>query len=453
MSALSAEVAWEQACDALATEDFGAAFDILDAAFQAAAPAQRAELGLCLASLHSLYGDTALDEMRRALNAAGRLDSPLAQALRAELAAREGTQLPPLPGADAEPLARYHTLAALATAGRGEEALALALTPDELPPHLRWRLRSWQADLAEGQGELREAANLYAEAARLCSGENRASLLQEQAALLLSTDEPQAALEVLARAQADTPGLGPGAVNWHTLQAQALLALGRAEEAALTLRRARALAAGTPLPYTTALVSGQVQMSLGDPEGALAHFRQALELAGDEDRPYALHELGVAHLDSDQEVEAREALQAVLAAPDYPYAPEALADLAEVEYRAGNFAGAQTLAQQALGQGAAVPANAVLGAVALEYYHLDEALEHYRQVVALAAEGSREWLTGQQMVADILSQQGLPDPAAAYAAAEAALEHTDPHDEWHPTLQDILGRAAAALRDRSRTLN
>ena len=131
-----------------------------------------------------------------------------------------------------------------------------------------------------------------------------------------------------------------------------------------------------------------------------------------------------------------------------------LADLAECDYRLGRLPEAQYAAEQALAQGAVVPASVVLGNVALDYYHLDDALEHYERVVREAAQGTRDWIIGHQMAADVMAQQGFPDPAAAYAHAQQALAHTPESDDWHVTLQDHLQRAGEKLGSASsRTLN
>lgn len=202
------------------------------------------------------------------------------------------------------------------------------------------------------------------------------------------------------------------------------------------------------------LVWGQVMTALGDGEQATQHFHKALALSQGGDRAYALHELGVAYLDCDMPLEARERLQEVLAQQDYPFVPEVYADLAEAEYRLGRLQEAEQSAQQALSQGATVPASLVLGSVALDYYHLDEALEHYERVVGEAAPGSRDWVTGHQMAADILAQQGFRDPGAIYAHASQALEHTDRSDEWYATLSELISRAENEMRGgNQRTLN
>lgn len=468
---------WQQTTGALEHEDFDAAYWVLEHAAQTATRPERARLLLYTASLHSLYGEAASPELGAALEGARALDAsvaqePLALALSAELDARlhaEAASVPSLPaGADA--LARYHAMCALALAGQPQAALDAAPPARELPTHLRWRLRSWQADCEEALGHLEAAAHLYAEAAHLTGGLNRAIMLQEQAAVLIAADDHAAASQVLARARAEytqyegadlaapdagTPDLGLNLANWHYLNAQAELGLDRPEAALTDILEAARLESlhGDP-SYGVALVHGQVLTQLGRQDEAVAQFEAALALAAPKDRPYALHELGVAYLDLDRPVEAREQLQEALAHDDYPFAPEVQADYAESEYRLGRLQEAERSAQLALSQGATVPASLVLGSVALDYYHLDDALEHYERVTREAAPGTRDWITAHQMAADVMAQQGFPDPAAAYAHAQAALEHTDPDDEWQNTLRDHLEHAQEKLQaGRNRTLN
>lgn len=460
---------WQQACTALAGDDYDTAFSVLEGALHEADRPQKARLSLYLASVQALYGDPATTEVGLALRDARTADpairsDPLYVALSAELDARlrgpDAAPPPPEVREAAEPLARYHALAALSLAGHPAEALEIHLPLTELPPHLRWRLRSWQADAEESLGHPAEARHLYAEAAHHASGLNRAVMLQEGAALELQLGDTEAALSLLEQARplygrlgAEEEGLN--LATWHYLRAQALLQAGKPDDALTSIREADRLERqhGDP-SYGVALVWGQVLTHLGRHDEALAQFTRALDLAGDGDRPFAQHELGVALLDLDRPLEAREHLEAALADPDYPYRPEVLADLAECDYRLGRLQEAQLAAEQALAQGAVIPASMVLGNVALEYYHLDEALDHFERVVREAAQGSRDWVMGHQMAADVMAQQGFRDPAAAYAHAQQALEFTPESDDWRGTLEDHLRKAGALLgQGGGRTLN
>ena len=473
-------------------EDFEAAFAILEGAISEAeaqrqAAPERARLRLYLASLHSLYGDAASDEAQETLAQAARIwpevrQQPLFLALNAELDARLRGPEAVYPDAAAihgEPLSRFHVVSALALADRSQEALDVHVTVQELPTHLGWRLRSWQADCEEALGNAEAALNLYAEAARLSRGSYRAGMLQEQAALHLQLGQLTEAVSVLERARAeyptsaaeivptgpngdspdddpaDTAGQLLGLASWHYLMSQAQLNQDVLDSALENIQEADRLESlvGDP-SYGVALVYGQVLVAQGRQQEALRHFDAALMLAQPEDRPYALHELGVAFLDLDRPLDAREHLESAAGTPDYPFVPEVLADIAEAEYRLGRLQEAQGTAELALAQGAVVPASLVLGSVEMDYYHLDEALEHYLRVVREAAPGTRDWVTAEQMAADIMAQQGFPDPTSAYLHAQQALEYTDPSDDWYGTLQDHLSRAETLMGSgKGRTLN
>jgi tetratricopeptide (TPR) repeat protein len=486
---IEALTTWQQVCAALDTtpadksgmEDFEAAFSIIEAATREAAlqgspGAERAQLELYLASLHSLYGDAASDEAQATLRQAAQLDravtsTPLYLALMAELDARlrgpEATY-PDVQAVHGDALSRFHVVSALALAERWQEALDVHVTVAELPTHLGWRLRSWQADCEEGLGNTEAALNLYAEAARLARGGSRAGMLQEQAALHLQLGQATEAAAALERARSEYPSVPNTDVNsaegaaqvlglasWHYLMAQAHLNQDQNDAALDNIQEAERLETlGGDPSYGVALVHGQVLVAQGRQQEALQYFEAALALSQPEDRPYALHELGVAFLDLDRPLEARERLESAAGTPDYPFVPEVLADIAEAEYRLGRLQEAQGTAELALAQGAVVPASLVLGSVEMDYYHLDEALEHYLRVVRDAAPGTRDWITAEQMAADIMAQQGFPDPTAAYLHAQQALEYTDPSDDWYGTLQDHLVRAETLMGSgKGRTLN
>ncbi|AWN22995.1 hypothetical protein DKM44_06925 [Deinococcus irradiatisoli] len=466
---IDAALTWQQACQALASDDYDAAYQILEAAYHEAPRPVRARLSLYLVSLSSLYGESGSEDMRRGLTEARTLDpslrtDPLYLALSAELDARTR-------GPDAQPpreearhaldaLPRYHAACALNLSGQPEQALTVAPPAPELPAHLRWRLRSVQADAEEQLGHSEDAVALYGEAAHLAQGVNKAVMWQEQSALMLQQGRLEEAAAALEQArplyrrplpEEDTLHLA----SWHYLQAQVEMHKDDLDAALQSIQEAARLEAAQGDPsYGVALVWGQILTSRGQAEEALTLFEQALERAEEEERPYVLHELGVALLDLDRPVDAREKLEAVLGASEYPFAAEVLADVAECDYRLGRLQEAQYEAEQALAQGATVPASLVLGSVAMDYYHLDEALEHYQRVTREAAPGSRDWVTGHQMAADVMAQQGFPDPAAAYAHAQQALEHTEASDDWFGTLQDHLGKAGALMSaGRGRTLN
>ncbi|QFP75645.1 tetratricopeptide repeat protein [Deinococcus sp. AJ005] len=477
---IDADTTWQQACTALAGGDYETAFGVLSAALDEAMPAAvgkgkgaavspvAARICVYLGSLHALYGDGAAEQLEATLAEARGLNPAVGSealylALSAELEARtRGPEAAPPSGAVREaldPVARFHALCALALAEQPQAALDIHLAVGELPLHLRWRLRSWQADCQEQLGHTADAINLYAEAAHLAGGLDRAVMVQEQAALLIQDGQPEEAKKILDGARLlygskQTPQINPvqgedeglNLATWHYLCAQALLQMDQADAAYEMIREADRLERqyGTP-GYVVALLTGQILSHLGQQEKAITAFESALKLAEDSDRPYANHELGVALLDMDRPVEARDRLEVALNEPDYPYQPEVLADIAECDYRLGRMPEAQLAAEQALAQGAVIPASLVLGSVALDYFQLDEALEHYERVVREAAPDSRDWIIGHQMAADVMAQQGFPNPAAAVAHAQQALDNTPESDDWHGTLQDLLARAQTLM--------
>ncbi|MFC6618199.1 hypothetical protein [Deinococcus radiophilus] len=356
---------------------------------------------------------------------------PLYQALDAELQIKEGhldvgLKLPAELLAAPDPLAQFHALTSLVLVGDAPRALEVQLEPAELPAHLAWRAAALQAEAHEALGDAEQASALYAQAAAGAQGPDRAVMLQEMAATDLARGELDAAGAALAEARSlysaqpedggEALASPPGTTcrpSWTWLRA----ALTRPHRDQSGCRTGRAIRDPS---YGVALVQGQVLSALGRSEEALTFFGRAAELAQPGDRAYAQHELAVALLDLDRPLEAQEMLETVAREGSYPFQAEILADLAECDYRLGQLAQAQAGAEQALSQGAVIPASLVLGNVALEYYHLDDALTHFARVIGTSPPGSREWLVGQQMTADILAQQGFRNPAQVYAHAQQA---------------------------------
>jgi tetratricopeptide (TPR) repeat protein len=130
-------------------------------------------------------------------------------------------------------------------------------------------------------------------------------------------------------------------------------------------------------------------------------------------------------MESDAFDEAVPLLEEVLSDPRYPHQGEALADLADVRLRAGDFEQAQSDAERALDLGAVAPACLVLGALAFEYYHLDEAVRWYEQALAASQVGDPVWVAAHQMLADVHAQRGDGAADRVLRHALAALEHTD----------------------------
>ncbi len=469
---------WQALEGILVEEQLEQAFALLEQTYRKANLKERSELALWGAHLHSLYAETGAQEGLNTLLIAGQQDfllnqQPLYLGLQAELTSyllEEENQRPALLSQAqlalvGPPLARYHAAAAL-TLLYSEEAVNIWLTlpTDLLPLHLHWRRYAWLGNAHENAEQLEEAQNCFARAAELAPPNQQGSMLSEQAALCLSLERFDMAGTLLDQVKILNDGykdrsleeLDPMSwVQWHYLKAQSEMGLGRLEGALAQISLAdqieKVQGEGS---YGVALVYGQILMVLGQPEEAILHFNDAVDSATPTDQPFALHELGVAYLDTDAVLEAREHLERVLQYQEYPFIPEVHADIAECEYRLGRLPEAQLLAEQALNMGATVTANLVLGAIDMDYYHLDAALEHYGKALEAAAPGSREFTLAHQMLADVLAQQGFTQPERILEHAKSALENVQPNDEWHHTLQSYVIKAQQMLEGgRGRMLN
>jgi tetratricopeptide (TPR) repeat protein len=448
------------------------ALALLDHASSSAADETQATLALWKAELYSLSGERGVDVGLKALEwALGKQRSlerdPFFLSLRAELLSYLTEEQPQLAqqarqealhalGGPAQ--ARYHASCALTNLGDFKEALAafLALDIAKLPSYLHWRYFSWLAGCLENAGKLEEAAEAYRQAARSAPDADQAIMLMEQAAVNLQLDQTGSAQQILDQAQ--LLGLQHGLsdldwANWEYLEAQLQFAQGQLEAAQGHLEQARELDQKQLMGYTLSLLSGQVYSQMGRFDAACQQFQSAVRLASPVDRPYALHELGVAYLEMDATVEAQEVIRQALSHEDYPFLAEGYADLAEAQYRIGDLATAEVSAQYALAQGATLAASLILGAIALDYYNLEEAEEHYARVLEHAISGSQEWITAHQMLASILAQQGFTRISEIAQHAEQALAFTDPSDEWTLTLSAYLKRARDFPSGPGRILN
>jgi tetratricopeptide (TPR) repeat protein len=471
-----------QALRALENGDWDTALDLLEReSLRARDPAERARLSLELAGVWALYGKDGVDGLTAALQdavltrPAVREDAlykalraaSMAFGLEAEVAQRperndprrlKGVELAlEARGGGLEP--RFHAGATLVVLGEPEQALETlnALQVDDLPAFLRWRWYSWRGGALEDLGRWREAAVAYHQGAVLTQGVDRAALLMDEAAMLLELEEPHDALEALTQAQAAVFNLETplDAASRLHIEARAHLQLnnpGLAKERA-ELAAQLEESVGEP-SFGVALVLGQTLAALEDWTGAIAAFQRAADLAVSPDKGYAQHEMGLAQMDAGLPDESRQSLRAALEDPDYPHKPEVTSDLAELEYRLGNFDVAEIHARNALQLGATVPASLMLANIAYEYYRLDEALEHYNRALEEAAEGSRDWVLAHQMTADTLVQLGWRDPERILYHASIALPHLEPSDEWAVTLGGYIERARQMLTGNvSRTLN
>jgi tetratricopeptide (TPR) repeat protein len=353
--------------------------------------------------------------------------------------------------------ARYYAASVLLGLGELEAGLQALEGMEALPTHLRWRGWSWRATALEEIGRLRDASLAHQQAIAGAPNTEKAVLLQDKAALHLDLEEPHEALAALAESLNWLPEEYPeDAATRLTLEARAHLMLENPRLARERAEQAKVLEQQIGDPsFGTMLVLGQCHAALENWREAIPAFEAAVGLAFETEKGFALHELGLAQMDAEQSEDSRRSLQNALLESNYPHKAEIHADLAELEYRLGNFEAAEVQAKTALEMGATVSASLLLANIAYEYYRLDEALEHYGRAWSQAPEASRDWVISHQMTADTLVQLGWRNPESILHHASLALPHLEPADEWAITLQSYIERARQLLTPSSgsRTLN
>ena len=443
--------------EALHQGDYDTAIDLLTRKALFGREREAKEAWLLLAEVYALYGEEGLEKAHHALEEAYALGGleydPLYRSLLAELLALEGRperEVLPLFLPSRDPRVRYHQAQALFYLGRLEEALEVLEAG--LPPHLAWRAEGLKGRILERLGRHGEAALAYERGAELALGLERYWLLLDAAAMWLEAGEGERALLALKEAEAAVGEEDPeDAATRHYLLARAHLLLGNPGLALEEIRKALALEEESGhKAYGTPLVEGQALLQLGRYEEAMASFREALARADAGERPHVLHEMGVAALDHGAYPEAEEHLRALVREEGYPYLAQAYADLAEALYRQGRCLEAEGAAREAVARGAVAAGELVLGHVAYDLLHLEEALEHYRKAAESAEEGSREWVGAQEMVVDTLAQLGYRFPEEMVRRGQAVLPYLHPADEWHAALTAYVERAQALLREGKR---
>ncbi|MDX2004358.1 MAG: Tfp pilus assembly protein PilF [Meiothermus sp.] len=448
---------------ALHKGDYDSAFELLVRTMTFAQGREAEEAALLLAEAYSLYGEGGLEGAHRALeegqNTIPSLEAhPRYRAILGELKALEGASEEEvrqiLPNAQ-DPRALYHQAQALMYLGQPEEALDILGHQLELPAFLAWRADTLRGKAYERMGQAQQAADAYRDAAQHATGLERYWNLIDAAAMYVEAGEGKQALEALNFAQsavleAEDP---EDAATRYYLVARAQLLLGNpslALEAIQTsLEQERQ---GAEAAHGTPLVQGQALMQLGQAQEAIAAFREAVQRADEPDRTYALHELSVALLEAGELVEATTVLREVLRDEEYGYLGEAWGDLAEALYRLGQPEEARNAAREAVNAGAAGAGNLILGNLAYDLMHLEEALEHYALAAESSAEGSRDWVTAQQMTVDALVQLGFRRPEEIVFRVETVLPYLHEADEWNQTLRSYAERAKG-LMGGSRMLN
>src|SRR5690606_36066185 len=152
--------------------------------------------------------------------------------------------------------------------------------------------------------------------------------------------------------------------------------------------------------YSVDFATAQALSALRRYPEALAAYQWALAKAPAEHRAYTQHEAAYAMIECDRLLQADEMLTAVVSDPSYPHRADALADLADVRLRSGEFESAQVVAEQALELGATAPACLTMGNIAYEYYRLEEAASWFEQAISASQAGDPYWVSAQQLLAD-----------------------------------------------------
>lgn len=453
---------------ALAEGRYDAAFAVLEGALRRPrGRSEQAQLTLHLAAVYALYGSDGLDGGLMCLHEAASIEpsithTPLYRALYWEFAAYRGD--PPadvrtgaLAAAEAEqPLAAYHAASALMVVNEWHEARGVlaALKPAALPNYLVWRRWSLLAQTYELEGAWREAAEAYEQAASLASGADRQGELLNLAASWLEAGEPHEALSALANIEdALLADDSERAIRYY-LEGRAQLALENPNLALeLFLQASRFENLAQEQSYGLALALAQTYAILRDYPAAFAMYPRALALAAPEQRAFAAHEYAFALVEADRLLEAREALLEAVKDAHYSHRADVYADLADLEFRLGNFAEAEAYARRALDLGCEAAACLTLGQIAFEYYRLDEAIAWFEQAVSASREGDADWLQAQQLLCDCYVQQGYKRPEAVLRHAEAALGYLSTGDEWFLTLSHYRDTALQLLGGQKRVLN
>jgi len=456
----------EAAQSALAEGRYEAAFATLEGA--ARRQRERGLQGwywLHLAACYALYGEEGLESGVPALKAAVASDpnlatDPLYLALYWEYEAYRGgaasdvkrglRSAPP----DLPPIAAYHAGAALLAVGAAKSALRRLepLTDAALPTYLIWRRWSLLGQVHEALGDWTSAAVAYAAALDGAPVAEREPERLAYASCLLELGRIDEVLVVVGEVdEARLDDVDRALLRY--VEGRAQLDAGNPNRALELFHEARALDPEPEAAFSVAYATGQALASLQRFDEAVAALREAIEVAPPDHRAFAQHEAAVALMESEGFDDAVPLLEEVLADPRYPHRGEALADLADVRLRAGEFEQAQADAERALELGAIAPACLVLGALAFEYFHLDEAVRWYEQAVAASQIGDATWVAAHQLLADVHAQRGDGAAERVLRHAAAALEHTDPSSEWRLPLEAHVARARAVLGGHDRVLN
>jgi tetratricopeptide (TPR) repeat protein len=461
----------ESAHRALAEGRYEAAFALLEhASKRQRGGGAQAQLELYLAAVYALYGQAGLADGLLHLHAAAEADQavvekPLYRALYWEFSAYGGDPAVDVrrgaltAASSGDAFATYHAAAALLAVGAYRRAAKVLrkLEPGALPDYLCWRYWSLLGRTSSQRGHWLGAAKAYRQAVAASRGRDRQGERLNLAASLLEADH---AHEVLALLAEDDEAWLEGAeriLHYH-LKGRTQLQLGNPGQALNELLRARELerqgdaqADRTSCPLALSLA--QAYAALGQLEQAGAAYDEAAALAPAEQRTLIVHEHSLLLLEADELLEAEALLSRSVRDDAYVFRAEAYADLAETTFRLGKFGEAAEFARRALDLGVVAPACLCLGQIAYEYYRFDAAIAYFEQAASATGVGEPDWILAQEMLADVLVQQGYTQPERIIRHAQAALKYLAAGSEWALILRGYLEQARVRLGGHSKVLN
>ena len=317
------------------------------------------------------------------------------------------------------PDARYahlNLMAALADAGRYEEALAagrigVERRPDDADGHSNLgRVLVLLERFDEAETALRTALELAS---------RHLNALQNLGEMLRKQGRHEEAIEAYRRALDVDGELVPG----HAGLGMALFETGRYEDALAALEEALVLEPDAPFAGELSLFAGRAARELGRHAAAAAHLRRAATLDPDATEP--LIDLSRVLLVQDRGDEAEELLRR--ARELQPDDPATAHEAAEALRNAGRHGEAMAAYREAMRiDPDFAPAHVGVGAALFDRQRYADALESLDRAVTLemddATAATAHYLAGRAL-------QGLERPTEAAVRFEAAIDHDPEHSE------------------------